>query len=697
MKQQQVIQKKQKIRQKTAQHIRKSQVPAQIQDHPYLQAQGIIGNHGMLRRHSGVIQAKFKISQPGDKYEWEADQVAEKVMRMPKRNVQRQSESEDEEEIVRTKPIAGQSTPLVQRLVDDEFEKEEEEKDKLIQTKGVSNQAPQVAPDVAAKINALRGGGQPLPDSTRAFFESRFGYDFSQVRIHTDSRAAKATQALNARAFTVKKDIVFGTAQYAPATNAGQRLLGHELTHVVQQAGRGLCSQHISNVQKGDILQTQTAKHGGGKKWLRIYKEQGVPTIDFPGIPLPSLLVGSRYIYRNKIYPGCWFGRFVILNVYVLGPGHPLFKFEGFQLRVSWYDFYSAAHEDRSLGSLIQHYRKQTLTKWYKRKNINVYRWLMNNTSPKEWWSNRDDPAKFVAQKFEQMSKLEGKGEKEEFEKHKGTIGLIAYRGLLKRLALHNLDKSAKEIRVLLGKDDKFFKALAESYKFAAPLKALRELETRKRYLVEIAPMVRASEYGQKLTPSEENKIKHETRVLEARIANISSNSPIQTVMLKLGLKITPKNIKEALNTIADSIRKTKAAIHTNALDIMELKHLRLGVEFKYTDVGKYTETRKIGGKTAAVHSQAKTLMTLVGVLFELILLIISPPVGILCSFLSSTIEAVKEYRRWRLLNQALQATVILPGEQTTKRPRRFVTQREVKDGQTTISTPSVGHLHFFL
>lgn len=69
----------------------------------------------------------------------------------------------------------------------------------------------------------------------RHYFEPRFGYDFSQVRVHTDAKAAESARAVNALAFTVGRDVAFGAGQYAPGTTEGKRLLAHELTHVVQQ------------------------------------------------------------------------------------------------------------------------------------------------------------------------------------------------------------------------------------------------------------------------------------------------------------------------------------------------------------------------------------------------------------------------------------------------------------------------------
>lgn len=84
---------------------------------------------------------------------------------------------------------------------------------------------------------ALHEPGETLPGNLRTDMESRFGHDFSRVRIHTDSAADRSAQALNAHAYTYRHDIVFAAGQFAPETRAGRHLLAHELTHVVQQAG----------------------------------------------------------------------------------------------------------------------------------------------------------------------------------------------------------------------------------------------------------------------------------------------------------------------------------------------------------------------------------------------------------------------------------------------------------------------------
>jgi hypothetical protein len=92
-------------------------------------------------------------------------------------------------------------------------------------------------PDVVHDV--VDSPGTPLDGITRAFFEPRFGGDLSQVRIHTDDRAAASADAVNARAYTFGNDIAFGAGEYDPHTVPGRRLIAHELTHVVQQAGSG--------------------------------------------------------------------------------------------------------------------------------------------------------------------------------------------------------------------------------------------------------------------------------------------------------------------------------------------------------------------------------------------------------------------------------------------------------------------------
>ncbi len=109
----------------------------------------------------------------------------------------------------------------------------------MMQAKEVPGSVPRVSAETAGAIDSLRGGGQSLSVSERAFFEPRFGQDFSNVRLHTDARAAGTAHAVNAKAYTIGNDVVFGSGYYAPGTDGGRRLLAHELVHTMQQSGGG--------------------------------------------------------------------------------------------------------------------------------------------------------------------------------------------------------------------------------------------------------------------------------------------------------------------------------------------------------------------------------------------------------------------------------------------------------------------------
>jgi hypothetical protein len=103
-----------------------------------------------------------------------------------------------------------------------------------------SSDVPPIVHDV------LRSSGQPLDARALAFFEPRFAHDFSRVRVHADAKAAASAQAVNARAYTVGESVVFGTGQFMPTSHIGQRLLAHELAHVVQQSNNQTACQYSS-------------------------------------------------------------------------------------------------------------------------------------------------------------------------------------------------------------------------------------------------------------------------------------------------------------------------------------------------------------------------------------------------------------------------------------------------------------------
>lgn len=123
------------------------------------------------------------------------------------------------------------------------------EGEKILQGQGLSGRVSEATPDLESHLGSPGAGGQPLSQSLRAFFEPRFGCDFGQVRVHTDTQAAESARALKARAFTVGHDLVFGPGQYAPGSGKGKRLLAHELAHTIQQT-------HAGEVPKTNLQRT---------------------------------------------------------------------------------------------------------------------------------------------------------------------------------------------------------------------------------------------------------------------------------------------------------------------------------------------------------------------------------------------------------------------------------------------------------
>ena len=174
------------------------------------------------------VQTKLRINEPGDRYEQEADRVADHVMRMPEITSERARRPRATGRLVQRREAGSGS--------------------------GMS-EAPSLVHDV------LSSPGQPLDSATRAFFEPRFGHDFSQVRVHADGKAAESAQTVNALAYTVGRDVVFGAGQYPPFAVGDRKLLAHELAHVVQQGGS--TTQSATGIGRtGEPLDTQADRVG---------------------------------------------------------------------------------------------------------------------------------------------------------------------------------------------------------------------------------------------------------------------------------------------------------------------------------------------------------------------------------------------------------------------------------------------------
>jgi hypothetical protein len=175
------------------------------------------GNAAVAR----MVQAKLVVTQPGDRYEQEADRAAAQAIGVslaaaPPGALQRQALS----------PVSPGVTA----------------------DPGVA-----VTPNLEAGIETARGGGQPLPDTLRRQMEVSLGADFTGVRVHTGAQAHALNEALEAQAFTTGRDIFFRQGEYQPSHAGGQALLAHELAHVVQQRQGGQVVQRSLSIEDTPI------------------------------------------------------------------------------------------------------------------------------------------------------------------------------------------------------------------------------------------------------------------------------------------------------------------------------------------------------------------------------------------------------------------------------------------------------------
>jgi hypothetical protein len=142
--------------------------------------------------------------------------------------------------------------------------------------------------------DAVSSPGQPLEPATRAAMERRFEHDFGRVRVHTDPKAAAAARALNALAYTVGWDVVFGAGRYAPGTNQRQSLLAHELAHVVQQTSSA--SQPVPVIQRkpDPQLPTKVIGHGASAEAVRIAEARMAEVLGSLKAPAAGQLSGAN-------------------------------------------------------------------------------------------------------------------------------------------------------------------------------------------------------------------------------------------------------------------------------------------------------------------------------------------------------------------------------------------------------------------
>lgn len=341
-----------------------------VREDPAAAMQRALGNQAMQRMlESRAVQAKLEVTPPGDAYEQEAERVAGEVMgtshsatnaavqRKPVisrlgQEVQRADTKDDKKKQTDTKSggkkdegkkkdeVAKKDDDSkkkddgkkkeepkkkeddkVKRAVDDK--KEDEEKDPL--QRAAEGAVPEVSSGLEHSLNAQRKDGQPLPDTLRSFYEPRFGRDLSSVRIHNDSRAAKAAQDLKAQAFTRGNDVYFASGKYQPDSDSGRKLLAHELTHTIQQSGGQTARPSQSPQAQGPATSgavhraapasiisrqpstpgpTDTTPQGGGAPAANMTKATGIldepsSTITYDDIGVPSFKTAA---HRGALY-----------------------------------------------------------------------------------------------------------------------------------------------------------------------------------------------------------------------------------------------------------------------------------------------------------------------------------------------------------------------------------------------------------
>jgi len=222
-----------------------------------------------------IIQPKLTINHPDDPFEQEADRMAEQVMRMPESNssgnpipllsnqaIQRKcttcgGELEEEQED-RSKTLMRKAIPDTIQRKCAACEAMKDEENKTLMRKAAGFGGYEASPSLSSQLSRSKGGGAPLPESTRSVMEGAFQTDFSRVRVHTDAQAAEMSWGIQARAFTHGWDIYFDQGEFAPERSEGKRLLAHELTHTIQQSGGNSnqlgSNSKVSAVNSGSII-----------------------------------------------------------------------------------------------------------------------------------------------------------------------------------------------------------------------------------------------------------------------------------------------------------------------------------------------------------------------------------------------------------------------------------------------------------
>jgi Domain of unknown function (DUF4157) len=231
------------------------------------------------------IQRKLSIGAVNDPLENEADAMADTVMRMQEQPFVQRKCTQCEEEEIQRKTFTASITPFIQT----------KDADGGIASDSVTNQ-----------INATRGSGSLMDGPAQSFMESRFGADFSNVKIHTGEDAVQMSRELNAQAFTVGSDIYFNSGKYDPSSYSGKHLLAHELAHTIQQ-NSGIAARKIQRLQYIRQLSATESQPYLGRFDASLATLQA--NIRSPHTPIPqditdAVALLARFRTENRIT--CW-------------------------------------------------------------------------------------------------------------------------------------------------------------------------------------------------------------------------------------------------------------------------------------------------------------------------------------------------------------------------------------------------------
>ena len=235
--------------------------------HPFFRKAGE-GDFFTASGAGAAVQAKLTVNKAGDKFEQEADRMADKVMRAPAP--------------ASTSDAKPGRAPVG---LDEKLEKTKPEQ--LLRKE--TGPAPSVDSSTQLAIGNKMTSGQPLSNDVRGFMEPRFGADFSGVRVHTDADSAGLSNRLSARAFTHRNHVFFSNNQYQPGTSEGKHLLAHELTHTIQQG------QSIQRSAQVTVAATTTpsVQRLGVQDALDYFADKAYY---IPGFRLLSIVLGSNPI-----------------------------------------------------------------------------------------------------------------------------------------------------------------------------------------------------------------------------------------------------------------------------------------------------------------------------------------------------------------------------------------------------------------